>query len=269
MGLFGGRNKRLKTKAEPKRENQPWCGAVLLRYPQIDWEKVRKDLRVQWDLTFPQLEEEHLGHFTHEDMVITCSMIAAPLPEEQVEAAANHLLWRGGAERVKEHQAYLRIEASKGNDPVEQGIFLVKLVSCLLQQPNAIGFLQYSTVFSPDYYQEVAVCMRQGGLPVPLWIYVELYHENGLMYGYTVGMRRFYKDEMEVVDSTATPAEIYGFLFSMAERVIARDERFEDGQTLLLSDGQSLEIRRSRSRRGDGESLKFPYCSALPQDRNG
>ena len=65
--------------------------------------------------------------------------------------------------------------------------------------------------------------------PILDWIYFGLYQTEKGMNGYTYGMTAFGKDEIEVLESAAAPAELHEFLFDIASYVLRDDVLLKDG----------------------------------------
>ena len=77
--------------------------------------------------------------------------------------------------------------------------------------------------------------------------------------GYTNGLKSFGKDEIEVLDSQASPAELRDFLIDIAGYVIDRDVTLRDGETIGFTAEQKLPITRSEGVYAEGDSLKIQF----------
>ena len=105
--------------------------------------------------------------------------------------------------------------------------------------------------------------LKDGDLPTPLLVHAGMYITQGekgsVLNGFTCGLRRFGKEEIEVVGTSAQPAELFGFLVSIAEYVISEDVELKDGETIGFSDDEKLPIALSDAVSIDGESLKIGF----------
>ena len=94
------------------------------------------------------------------------------------------------------------------------------------------------------------------------WIYIGLYQTEKGMNGYTYGMTAFGKDEIEVVESAAAPAELHEFLFDIASYVLYDDVLLQDGETSGFTEDEKLPITKSEGEAVEGESLKIAFMPA-------
>ncbi|MNI86428.1 hypothetical protein D3C73_1435240 [compost metagenome] len=77
--------------------------------------------------------------------------------------------------------------------------------------------------------------------------------------GYTNGLKPFGKEEIEIVDSQADPADLREFLIDISNYVIQYNVTLRHGETIGFSEEQKLTITRSEGVYVDGESLKIGF----------
>lgn len=82
--------------------------------------------------------------------------------------------------------------------------------------------------------------------------------ENG-MGAYTYGLRAFGKDEIEILDSQASPSELRDFLIEISGYILEQDVTLRDGETIGFSAEQRLSITRSAGVYVNGDSLKIQF----------
>ena len=95
----------------------------------------------------------------------------------------------------------------------------VKLVCAACRQRGTLGVYANSTVYQPEFYCSAAQPMEDGDLPLLDLVWFGLYRREGGLCGYTDGLRSFGKDEMEVLDTQASPGDLHSFLLDLASSV--------------------------------------------------
>ncbi|MBF1152503.1 MAG: DUF4261 domain-containing protein, partial [[Eubacterium] sulci] len=76
---------------------------------------------------------------------------------------------------------------------------------------------------------------------------------------YTYGMEAFGKKEMEIIDSSQNPEDVYYFLQGVADYVITSDVILQDGETIGFSAEQKISITHSKAIAVDGVSVKLAF----------
>ena len=227
-----------------------FAGFVLLSDNKWNKEKYIKDLKDMWDIEAVEDEEKDDSLvFSIGDKILAVSLMPAPVPNnEAVENAKNNYMWADAVKVAEDHKAHLMIAVISQNkdDVIENGKYYTKLISAACKQETASGVYTSGVVFEPAFYEQVSYIMKEDELPIYNWIWFGLYKsENGIS-GYTYGMNIFGKDEMEVLDADASPAEVRDFLFSMVSYVLSCDVFLNDGETIGFSETDKHKITRSQ-----------------------
>lgn len=245
-----------------------FTGFVLLSSPDWDVEKLKTDLMEEWNIVVQGPEdgdeESDTLVFEADGHMAAVSLMPAPVPAGEAEYyAKSNYFWKGAVEAASEHQAHILIAVFGGEkeDPFSAGKLFVKVAASCLKQENALGIYTSGTVFAPDMYCAVAEDMKdeEEVYPVLVWIYFGLYQTEKGKNGYTYGMTAFGKDEIEVLDSQASPMELHEFLFEIACYVLNEDVLLKDGETIGFSEEEILPITRSKGAAVEGESLKIAF----------
>lgn len=114
-------------------------------------------------------------------------------------------------------------------------ILLTQLADVLLAQSAAIGLYraELGVVQPPAMLAELAPLLRQGQVPLPLWVNIRLQPEDsGLMVGRTLGMPLFGHLDLEILDSPHPADEVYAELAATASYLITGDSYLIPGQTV-------------------------------------
>ena len=77
--------------------------------------------------------------------------------------------------------------------------------------------------------------------------------------GYTYGLKAFGKDEIEILDSQVSPAELRDFLITISGYIVEENVTLRDGETIGFSAEQKLPITRSEGVYVEEDTLKIKY----------
>ena len=143
--------------------------------------------------------------------------------------------------------------------PWKAAALQVKLVCAACGQAGILGVYANGTVYPPELYQEAAAPLDEGELPLLNLVWVGLYRTEEGMGAYTDGLRSFGKDELEVLDARAEPAEVRNFLLNIADYLLEEDVTLRDGETIGFSEEQRLPITRSAGVGQEGMTLKIGW----------
>lgn len=253
----------------------PFISFVLLDTCAWDKEQFLRDLQEEWGIDLREGEEEEMGTADDSDMetlvsefggsLVTVGLMAAPVPDGEAEHnAATNYLWPEAVEVTKKHVAHLLVAVMPQEDSaLDAGCLLVKMCDACLKNSAAIGVFTAGTVFQPEFYRDAAEVMKSGELPYLNWIYFGLRQsEEGWMSGYTYGLDTFGKDEIEVIDTLASPGELRDFLFDMGSYVLSSNVTLRDGETIGFSAEMKLPITRSEGFNLDGMTVKIGFRPA-------
>lgn len=143
---------------------------------------------------------------------------------------------------------------------LESGRMYTKLAASCLKLPNAIGLYSSGTVFQPEFFVDMAEAMKTDDLfPLLNLVYFGLVRTEAGVSGYTYGLRAFGKDEIEVLDSRVTPAELREFLMDISLYIVEQNVTLRDGETIGFTAEQKLPITRSEGVYLDRDTLKIGY----------
>lgn len=250
--------------AEHEENAGTFAGFVLLS--DADWNKTQliQDLKTEWNIDAVETDEEQSKDtlvFSSSDMLAAVGLMPAPVPNQEAEQnAENNYMWPEAVEAAKTHKAHLLVTVlGRNTGLIERGELFVKIISSCCRQNNATGIYTSGTVFEPQFYAELAEIMKEGGLPVFNWIWFGLYRREQGVCCYTYGMNVFGKDEMEVLDAAAEPAEVREFLSNLVFYVLEENVTLNDGETIGFSAEDKHAITRSEGVSLPGMTLKIEY----------
>lgn len=237
-------------------------GFVLLTTPTFDNHQFLQNLQTDWQLPIqnPEPQEDSLT-FLVGDFLCAIALMPAPIPnDEAVHQAHGNYFCDDAVQIAEAHQAHLMVTVMTQEDNTElQGMKLyTKLISTALSQTNATGVYTSGTVFSKGFYQTVATqYLSKDEIPAMIWVFIRLGQtENGNQL-YTIGMNKFNKDEMEILNSPLPMQTLHTSLLSMCSYIISANLTLKDGETVGFSETQKWQITRSKSVYADSEmSLK-------------
>ena len=240
-------------------------GFVLLKENRFDSAAFLRTLQQEWGIR-PEEDGELGGDiltFNVGEHICAVSLMPAPIPNNEAEDnAAFNYFWPEAVETTQQHQAHLLVAVMAGGEEgaIARMSLFSKIVSSCLADANALGVYTSGTVFAPDFYRSLCDEMRQGQLPVPVWVFIGLYADEGGNHAYTIGMSQFDKMEMEIRASQHDLNDIHGTLLGICTYIISQDVTLHDGETIGFSAEQKLAISRSPGIAGVAEeSLKIAY----------
>jgi len=246
-------------------------GFVLLNSPECDLDLVKENLMKDWNISCPPASREGEGHeeekegilvFETDGFTAAISFVDAPIPDGEAEHyAGGNYLWREAADVTKTHVAQITLAVfTRSGSPLDSGRLYTKLAASCLKLPNAIGFYSSGTVFQPELYVEMAEMMKSDDMfPLLNLVHFGLVRTESGMNGYTCGLRPFGKEEIEVLNSQASPADLRDFLIDISSYIVESNVTLRDGETIGFSAEHKLPITRSQGVYVDGESLKIEY----------
>jgi len=257
---------------EPQNESSGiFHGFVLLNTSECDLEQVKANLLLDWNISCspetgeerdPGEEKEGVLVFNIDNFTLALTFVDAPVPNGEAEHfAQGNYLWPAAAEVTKAHVAQIIVAVfNRSGSPLDSGRLYTKLAASCLKLPNAIGFYSSGTVFQPELFLEMADYMKSDdAFPILNLVYFGLVRSETGMNAYTYGLKSFGKDEIEILDSRLTPAELRDFLIDISAYVVEHNVTLMDGETIGFSAEQKLLITRSEGVYVDGESLKIKY----------
>lgn len=260
MGLFGHK------KEKDTKQEGGFVSFVLLKESAWDKAEFLCGLKAEWDIAVNE-DDNAAGKrgdvlvFEKDGMLATVSLMPMPVPDGEAEHwAAMNYLWPEAVEVTKTHTAHLVIMVlQRDKDMREAGKLLVKLCDTALKDERAIGVYTAGTVFEPGFYRDAAAIMRSDMVPILNWVYIGLLRTKSGMDGYTYGLKTFGKDEIEIINTKASPNELRWFLVETAGYVLGNDVVLRDGETIGSSEDEKLPISRSKGAHVEGETLKIGF----------
>lgn len=240
-----------------------FLGFILLSSAEWDKEKLKKDMKDDWNIIVEEAEaeaeeKEKLLFSMVEGGILVTALMEMQVPDGEAEwAAERNYMWPDAVEAAKKHKAHLMVTVMGDGDIIEKGILFVKLASCCCKQKHTLGIYVNRTLIQPDLYIGFAEMIKGDDLPIFNWVWFGLYSGENGMCGYTEGLKVFGKDEIEVLDTDLEPRELQEFLMDVTVYVISEDVVLQDGETIGFTEEQKLSITCSEGVAVDGMSLKI------------
>ena len=249
MGFF---NRKKKQKAQAEKSGS-FVGFVLLDDIALDLDALVKNLQEDWGITIAadDIDDKEKRFVSMQDgMMLAVSLMPAPVPnDEAIQNAKTNWLWPEAVSVAEAHKAHIMVAVmGMGQDSLHTASMYVKVCASCLALSNATGMNTLGSVLEPELYIETAkMHIANNALPIMNLVFFGLYSNNGgeTGCGYTYGMDLFGKQNIEIIDSTHTPAEIHDFMVNIAGYVIESDVTLKNGETLGYSAEQKLPITES------------------------
>lgn len=251
--------------AENAGEN--FVGFVLLSTPEFDVEEFRKVLKEDWEIECPEDSKDPECDgiclaFYEDGMMATVGLMETKVPNEEAEywANSNFMTREQSVAAAQRHQAHLLVAVlGKGSDPLKAGELYVKIASSCLKASNALGIYDCGTVWLPEDYIRFAMVMKEGEFPLTNLVFVGLYQNDKGVSSWTNGLRSFGREELEVIDSSQSPSEVYELVLNISSYIVQEGAVLRNGETLGYSIDQKLPIKLSQGVYVEGQSLKIGF----------
>ena len=263
--MLGAFKKMFKNQTEKVKSKEK----VILSMPMFQGDKaysldaVVEDLKQHWKLNVKDIEgDDTVAILTIEDETVAIALMPIPIPTQELEPLYEYsYLWDGVEEETKAHTRHAIVSVMSGSkDIIKRYSILSKVNASILRTcENAIGVYHgTSTLLVPkELYINLAELMKENTLPIQLWVYVGIINDGNKSSVYTYGMKEFDKSEMEIIDVDMEGSELYYFLLSILEYVLAEDIILNDGETIGFTEDEKIKIIESKAVYVDGNSLKL------------
>lgn len=257
-------------KAQQQAGSELFNGFILLNSTECDLDQIKANLLNDWNISCPPVEAEENSEeekegilvFEVDDCLLAASFVDAPIPDGEAEHyAQGNYLWKEAVEVTQTHVAQIILAVfNRSGSSLDSGKLFTKLAASCLKLPNAIGIYTAGTVSQPELYLDMAEIMKDDDMfPLLNLVYFGLVGTETGVDGYTYGLNAFGKDEIEILGSEASPAELRDFLITISEYIIVENVTLTDGETIGFSAEQKLGISRSEGVYVDGNTLKIEY----------
>lgn len=245
-----------------------FVGFVLLDENKFDKKQFITDFKNDWAINIKVEDNENtdenilIGEI--ENKIIAVSLMPAPIPnEEAVQNAKTNFRWNEAISVAEKHKAHLIVSLMNKNDKeiLDDSDIYQKLLATAANQKNCTGINILGTVLHPKAYREFAQYYHENSMfPIENLIFFGLYsNDNSTISAYTYGLDFYGKKELEIIDSSGNPEEVYYFLVNIADYVITSDVILKDGETIGMSEEQKIAIIESAGVALDGTTLKIAY----------
>ena len=244
-----------------------FVGFVLLSTPEFDVEAFRTALKEDWGIDCPEdahnpRSEGEAIVFNEDGMMATVGLMETKVPNGEAEywANSNFMTREKSVAAAKNHKAHLLVAILGGQSaPLKAGELFVKTVAACLKAPNALGIYDCGTVWLPEDFIESAMVMKEGGLPLTDLVFVGLYQNEKGVSSWTNGLSSFGKEELEIINSSQPPSEVYDLMLNISAYLIEESAVLRDGETIGFSAKQKLPLTLSKGVYVEGQSMKIGF----------
>ncbi len=240
---------------------------VLLDSAEADLNEIARNLREDWGIDIPDGSvDTGAGTLvaTVDGWTVFIGLMPSPVPNgEAAECAHTNLFWADAVPVAEAHKAHLIVGVLGGGaSALDTASLHVKLCAACLEQPAATGIYTLGTVLEPGFYVDVAKeAAETGGIPLDDIVFFSVYtNDGGKTYcGYTYGLSRFGKMDMEVLNSAQGAQAVLDMLYDIAAYVLEYDALLLPGQTIGYTAEQKLSIIESEGVAVEGNTLKIGF----------
>ena len=263
MGLFDFFKKN-KTQTQPKPEARDLIMAMPMfnNGESYDLKVLTDHLKDFWGLKVTDMEgDESSAVFKIDGETIVIATMPVQIPWDDIKSVASlTYIWENAEEELKDHNRHAIVSLIAGsNSPFERFSLFSKILCSILMTSNAVGIYHgsQSLLISKEQYLSNIDELREGNPVATIWIYIGIRPGANGVSLYTYGMNEFYKQEMEIINSSLPLEEIFPFLVNICNYVIGSDVTFRSGETLGYTAEQKIQITSTKGTFVDGEVLRL------------
>lgn len=228
-------------------------GFVLLAHKEFNTQQFIHQLQADWKLIASEIKvKDNILSFSVNGFYCTLSVMPARIPNNEAEHYAKATYFCPDALDIAEsHQAHLLItlvNLEGGNLSVDLMTTYSKIIASCLQQEVAIGVYTSHSLFSAEFY--INKCLQyfpNNEIPIMLWVYIGFARNQQGTYIYTIGMEKFQKHEMEILNSQEDMVNLMLMLSGMCNHIVKNNLVMNDGETFGFSEEQKWAISLSKS----------------------
>lgn len=239
-----------------------FTGFVLLDSPDFERETFIKDFKEMWKIEITAKEHEQYSlFFEYDSMLAVISLIPIPVPDHEASVCAKHnYMWKDAVVSADRHSAHLIVAVvGEQEDINKKAELFVKMLATTCKMKNNLGIYTNSVVYEPAQYLQLSKIMEKGMLPIYNLIWFGMYRNGEKFSAYTVGMKAFDYDEMEVIDADCNPLQLQTFMTSIAAYVLENQEKLKDNDTIGFNGYDVHKIHKSSGVALPDETLKIEY----------
>lgn len=183
------------------------------------------------------------------------------IPWNDIEFTAKYAYnWPKAVQDLENHNRHVIVTMMSGKKNRKERLTILSKVLCsIFMISNAVGVYKgsQSLLISKKEYLSNIDKIKNGKIPVSLWIYIGLKKADEGNSAYTYGLKQFQKQEFEVVNSTAELEELYNMLYNLSSYIIGNNVILKHGETMGYTEDQKIKILSSEGILVEGESLKL------------
>lgn len=255
---------------EPEQDLTTFLSFVLLDHTSWDRQTLLQDLKENWGIQdtraslpppFPAAASDSLA-LDLNGAILTLSLMPCCIPGGQAQqSAARNFTWKNGSEHIARHKAHVIVAVlNRSLARMQAATFLIKAVCSVCRQQGSIAVCTNSVAYPVPDYLRFAQGLHGGELPFYDLVWVGLGRRNGGICGYTRGLAQLGYDELEILDSSASPKAVHEFLSHTALRILQDGLILQSGKSVGLTEEQQFEISLSEGVCVPGMSLKIDFC---------
>lgn len=200
------------------------------------------------------------------------SVVNRPVLDPSLASGArNNFFWSEAEQKVADHRAHLLISVlGYPDEPVNRERILghartfTSIVAATLGLDSAIGVYigAHDLVHEAKPFREAALdALKEATVPVSLLVHVVAapQPDQGAT-GFTRGLRVFGHDDLEVLDSTHSPQDVFELLLNVTNYLITNEIYLMPGESLGYTDQMRLPISFSpEAKYFEGQVLRIEY----------
>jgi hypothetical protein len=236
-----------------------WLALVALQQPEMP---AFETVAAWYKEHFPDAPQPTAAGSTDKLITLTvgeftaaATLVPRPIPPSQLEGpAATAWYWPEAASALRKHEAHLLIAlVDEGGAAVKKAEALTRLTAAIAAAAPSVGIFwgPGRLVHAPQAFIDQALQMREGNLPLFLWIDFRVERkDDGSLRLYTTGLEALVQNEIEVAHYEGPPQELLDFAYNIAHYLLEKRKIIRDGDTIGLTDEVQVTAHRGPSMLG-------------------
>ena len=236
-------------------------GMVLLNKMELmDYPSIEKNIMDTWDLAKEDIEGNDLTiSFKTDSTTFLIGLVPAPVPGNDLATAVEYCYRWKDARRALDNQSHIVIAVVGEKTPLELYKYFTEITAIILANTRSTGvFLNnQALLLSKEFFLTEAAAFHDNHLPLYLWIYFGRQQNDKGNSVFTLGMKEFGMNEMEITDSPKPLDELMSVIFDTAHWAILHGKEPRDGHPPELPNNKKITTVLSNGINLNGKSLKI------------
>lgn len=184
---------------------------------------------------------------------VLIAMAEGPIPKPDLDyACGNSLFWPKAREELAKHKSHLIVTVlGDFASALGEGLFLTRVIAACVESYDAVGVYwgHATVVHSPEFFLKYAKTASAEDPPTLLWVGFlrSAGEKEGTTSLFTRGLDVLGRMEIEVVDSSRKPSEIFERVADLSSYLLKKGNVIGDGHTIGSDEKEKITAHHADS----------------------